>query len=224
MHETVEHYLNDCKGRKVACYIGIAIPKSEVQKGVIPNVSLEHYWNIYLQYLMHQWDSVTETSSEKLELPPLEIPEQRCDNIERLSFKEIGGHKVIRQSEFSAAETRILNYVFDQIMSGQKDSIITSVTKLSFWNKTRFKTTVVSDQLFPLLKPVPQANQSTLLQTPAEKQEDFQIKHTPQPRIPTGEKKTNPIPEGHSGSKSYLKVVAVIVLIVIILLILKSCH
>ncbi|MBQ8922219.1 MAG: hypothetical protein IJ060_08685 [Oscillospiraceae bacterium] len=150
-----EAYLHDCKGRKIACFIGVAIPKSEVQADCIPDVTTERYWHIYLEYLRHQWASVQETASEKLEFPPLELDEKKYNAGFVPQSVTIGTHNVIRQADFDANRQQILDDMFHRILSGADDSLMTEIEKRSFWEKTQFRTTVVSEELYESLKSAP---------------------------------------------------------------------
>ena len=146
--ELADEFLRDCKGRKVVCYIGIAIPKSEIKQDMIPDVTLEQYWHIYLDYLRHQWANTQETSSEKLELPPLELNEKKYVSGFVPECTSIGTHRVIRKTDFEANRQAILDYIVHQIMTGADESLMTEIEKRGLWDKTLFRTTVVSDDLF----------------------------------------------------------------------------
>ncbi|MBR3417829.1 MAG: hypothetical protein IKG82_03975 [Oscillospiraceae bacterium] len=150
--ELADDFLRDCKGRKVACYIGIAIPKSEIKQDMIPDITPEQYWHIYLEYLRHQWASIQETSAETLELPPIELNEKKYSSGFVPAFTTIAAHRVIRKSEFEANRQTILDYIVHQIMTGADESLMTEIEKRTLWDKTAFRTTVVSDELFESLK------------------------------------------------------------------------
>ena len=153
--ELADELLRDCKGRKVACYIGIAIPKSEIKQDIIPDVTPAQYWHIYLEYLRHQWASAQETSSEKLELPPIELNEKKYVSGFVPEFSTIGMHRVIRNTVFEANRQEILDYIVHQIMTGADESLMTEIEKRGLWEKTVFRTTVVSDDLFESLQAAP---------------------------------------------------------------------
>ena len=153
--ELAEDFLRDCKGRKIACFIGIAIPKSEIKQSMIPDITPEQYWHIYLEYLRHQWASTQETQSEKLELPPIELSEKHYSSDYVPEFYTVGEHHVIKKTDFEANRQRILDYVFYQIMTGADESLMTEIEKRGFWEKTVFRKTVVSDDLFEMLKSAP---------------------------------------------------------------------
>lgn len=153
--ELAEEFLHDCKGRKIACFIGVAIPKSEIKQSMIPDITPEQYWHIYLEYLRHQWASTQETQSEKLELPPIELNEKHYSSDFVPEFYTVGAHHVIKKTDFEANRQRILDYVFHQIMTGADESLITEIEKRGFWEKTLFRKTVVSDDLFEMLRSAP---------------------------------------------------------------------
>ncbi len=216
--ESVQQFLKDCKGRKVACYIGIAIPRSELRHGVIPDLSLEQYWHIYMEYIRHQWDSVTETASEKIAFPPLEIDETTYMTGSKPQMTEIGGRSVIRHSAFLSGQKQILDYVFNEICSGKRESFIAEIEKKALWDKTVFHTAVVSDVLFPALQAAPSAKPAQSTSRLRQTDDSLQIKRAPQPgpspiQSPLfGQKKKD-----SPSSLGILLIAAAIILLVIII-------
>lgn len=153
--QLVSEYLRDCKGRSTACFIGFAIPKSEVRSGRIPNIPLSKYWEEYLKYLKHQWDKST-THSEELELnfPPVTLDEKTYSSNDEPKFELIQGKKVVRNQKESLQRT--LNYFFDQILNkGSQDSFISDINR-NEWDALKFTCASVSDDFYRALKSTPQ--------------------------------------------------------------------
>lgn len=153
--QLVSEYLRDCKGRSTACFIGFAIPKSEVRSRRIPNIPLSKYWEEYLKYLKHQWDKST-THSEELELnfPPVTLDEKTYSSNDEPKFELIQGKKVVRNQKESLQRT--LNYFFDQILNkGSQDSFISDINR-NEWDALKFTCASVSDDFYRALKSTPQ--------------------------------------------------------------------
>lgn len=146
-------YLKDCKGRSLACFIGIAIPKSEIRNGMIPDISLEKYWEVYLQYLKNQWFSEINTSSEQLDFPTIEIKEKKYVESFLPQKEMFGSHSVIKN--YASHEQQTLDYFFHTIFSGKDDSFITEIQNREEWDALIFKTAAVSETLYSALKASP---------------------------------------------------------------------
>ena len=248
--ELAEEFLRDCKGRKIACFIGIAIPKSEIKQNMIPDITPEQYWHIYLEYLRHQWASTQETQSEKLELPPIELNEKHYSSDFVPEFYTVGAHHVIKKTDFEANRQRILDYVFYQIMTGADESLMTEIEKRGFWEKTVFRKTVVSDDLFEMLKSAPKL--STAQQSAAAASHtsflnqandgNVQIHRNPQtnaqPRSQVqanswdsvqGQKKTTySAPEKQNAAPRkgslILKILAAVIILILLIVVIKALH
>lgn len=151
--QLVSEYLRDCKGRSTACFIGFAIPKSEVRSGRIPDIPLSKYWDVYLEYLKHQWDKST-THSEELNFPPVTLDEKTYSSNYKPEFEPIQGKKVIRNQKEKLQET--LDYFFDQILNkGSQDSFISDIDR-NEWDALKFTYASVSDDFYRALKSTPQ--------------------------------------------------------------------
>lgn len=153
--QAASEYLRDCKGRSTACFIGFAIPKSEVRSGRIPNIPLSKYWEEYLKYLKHQWDKST-THSEELELnfPPVTLDEKTYSSNDKPEFEQIQEKKVIRNQKEKLQGT--LDYFFDQILNkGSQDSFISDIDR-NEWDALKFTYASVSDDFYRALKSTPQ--------------------------------------------------------------------
>lgn len=152
--QLVSEYLRDCKGRSTACFIGFAIPKSEVRSGRIPDIPLSKYWDVYLEYLKHQWDKST-THSEELNFPPVTLDEKTYSSNYKPEFEPIQGKKVIRNQKEKLQET--LDYFFDQILNkGSQDSSFISDIDRNEWDALKFTCASVSDDFYRALKSTPQ--------------------------------------------------------------------
>lgn len=151
--QAVSEYLRDCKGRSTACFIGFAIPKSEVRSGRIPDIPLSKYWEEYLEYLKHQWDKST-THSEELNFPPVTLDEKTYSSNDKPEFEQIQEKKVIRNQKEKLQGT--LDYFFDQILNkGSQDSFISDIDR-NEWDALKFTCASVSDDFYRALKSTPQ--------------------------------------------------------------------
>lgn len=155
--QAVSEYLRDCKGRSIACFIGFAIPKSpksEVWSGRIPDIPLSKYWDVYLEYLKHQWDKST-THSEELNFPPVTLDEKTYSSNYKPEFEPIQEKKVIRNQKEKLQGT--LDYFFDQILNkGSQDSSFISDIDRNEWDALKFTYASVSDDFYRALKSTPQ--------------------------------------------------------------------
>lgn len=151
--QIVSEYLRDCKGRSTACFIGFAISKSEVRSGKIPDIPLSKYWDVYLEYLKHQWDKST-THSEELNFPPVTLDEKTYSSNYEPKFELIQGKKVVRNQKENLQGT--LDYFFDQILNkGSQDSFISDIDR-NEWDALKFTCASVSDDFYRALKSTPQ--------------------------------------------------------------------
>lgn len=151
--QIVSEYLRDCKGRSTACFIGFAISKSEVRSGKIPDIPLSKYWDVYLEYLKHQWDKST-THSEELNFPPVTLDEKTYSSNYEPKFELIQGKKVVRNQKENLQGT--LDYFFDQILNkGSQDSFISDIDR-NEWDALKFTYASVSDDFYRALKSTPQ--------------------------------------------------------------------
>lgn len=154
--QLVSEYLRDCKGRSTACFIGFAIPKSpksKVRSGRIPDIPLSKYWDVYSEYLKHQWDKST-THSEKLNFPPIKLDEKTYSSKHKPEFEPIQRKKVIRNQKEKLQGT--LDYFFDLILNkGSQDSFISDIDR-NEWDALKFTCASVSDDFYRALKSTPQ--------------------------------------------------------------------
>lgn len=151
--QIVSEYLRDCKGRSTACFIGFAISKSEVRSGKISDIPLSKYWDVYLEYLKHQWDKST-THSEELNFPPVTLDEKTYSSNYEPKFELIQGKKVVRNQKENLQGT--LDYFFDQILNkGSQDSFISDIDR-NEWDALKFTYASVSDDFYRALKSTPQ--------------------------------------------------------------------
>lgn len=213
-------YLRDCKGRAIACFIGVAIPKSEVKNDVIPDISLEKYWEIYLRYLRHKWSSESNVLSEQLDSPDIEIKEKRYGGFFEPQKEAYGSCSVIRN--YLSNEQNVLDYFFHAIFSGSDESIITEVQSREEWNALNFKTAVVTESLYKILKANPinfAGSGNSLLRNSTSRSENkgnVSIKRTPTAEFvhEEAQKKTSHF--------SVITAVVVLVFLILILLMFRS--
>lgn len=216
----ISEYLRDCKGRSIACFVGIAIPKSEIRNSMIPDISLEKYWEVYLEYLRHQWYSEVNTSSEKLDVPTIEIKEKPYVESFVPKKETFGSHSVI--SNYTSHEQQTLDYFFYTIFSGRDDSFITEIQSREEWDALIFKTAAVSESLYSALKTVPvnfSSQKSSLLGDDSLKRTsmgDVKINRTPnfEPEFNSSQKKTS--------YGSITPIIVTIVILIIALIIFKK--
>lgn len=216
-------YLRDCKGRPVACFIGIAIPRSEVRVGMIPDISLEKYWDVYLQYLKKQWLNTSNTLSEQFEFPPIDdIKEKPYKNLITPQKETFGSHSVVRN--YVSNEQQILDYFFHAIFSGENESFITEIQQRAEWDALSFKTAAVSDSLYLALKANPVSSsetRSSLLGSTAKTNNTGEVKikttHVPEPEPIPEQKKTFP----HRSLVPVVAAVIVLIIVIAILMIIK---
>ena len=210
--QAVSEYLRDCKGRSIACFIGFAIPKSEMWSGKIPNVPLSEYWGVYLKYLKHQWDKST-THSEKLNSPPVTLGEKTYSSNDKQKFESIQENqekKVVRNQKKNLQE--ILDYFFDQILNkGSQDSFISGICYRDEWDALNFNHASVSEGFYNTLKSIPK---TTAIQEDSFDREEETSVNQPNVSLSNGVQKAQ--------KKTNLKImwiIAVAVLVVVIVII-----
>ncbi len=217
----VTEYLRDCKGRNLACFIGIAIPKSEAKKEMIPDIPLEQYWEIYLDYLKHQWLE-DNAHSEQLDMPPLDIAEKRYfAGTFTPQIEKYGTRSIVK--DYSIYEQKTLDYFFHSILAGSDDSLITEIYNRAEWEKLNFKTAAVSDTLYKAIKANPVIKSDSLNGRGLKKGKQHEVGIKTNPELETnntgtGEKKTTKIP----AKGGVMLAVAAVVILVILLLIFKK--
>lgn len=147
----VDEYLKDCKGRVIACFIGIAIDRSEAM-GRIPDISLKQYLEVYLTYLKKQW-LANDTHSDLMDRA--DIPLQ--DKLGMASFlpqKEAFGKRSVVK-DYEMHKESVLDYFISEIFSGKEVSFISGISDMNAWNALNFQTAAVSDSLYNALKTAP---------------------------------------------------------------------
>lgn len=145
-----EQYIKDIKGRNVAAFIGVAIPVSEINDGVIPSVSLKEYLDIYIEYLSHQWNSETETESEKLTLPTLEIKEKKYDNLFTPETEKIADKSVVKN--YVHFQEKTLDYFFMSTVRDKSFSFISDISDRTEWKNLVFSSAAISPELLQWLR------------------------------------------------------------------------
>ena len=225
----VNEYLKDCKGRSLACFIGIAIPKSEITVEKIPNISLDKYWDVYYQYLKHQWLSESDTYSEQLEMATIDIPEKRYIPSFTPQIEKYGTRKVV--VNFAAHEQQILDYYFHSICNGKNESLITEIQNREEWEALYFDSAVVSETLYQSLKANPigtLASKKSALSGEGVRRNrnDGEVKlqrtEVPPPYGFNEAQKKTDIFNGRSSNSRLTPIIIAIVILVIILLIVKA--
>lgn len=218
-YPNVADYLKDRTGRQIACFIGIAIPRSEVREGMIPDISLEKYWEVYLKYLKGQWLNTVNTSSEQFEFPPIDDIKEKPYMISFIPQKEIfGSHSVVRN--YISNEQQVLDYFFHAILSGRDESFITEIYHRAEWDALSFKTAAVSESLYSALKSNPRSSsepRSSLLEskTKINSVGEVKIRKTPVPEPSTTQKSK----KKQTNRSMILIIVAIIILVVITIIV-----
>ena len=152
-------YLRDVKGRNIAAFIGIAIHKKDIKNGMIPDVKLDRYWNIYLEYLKKQWDSPS-TSSEKIFDAPLEIPEKSYSGTFVPAIEKYGNKTAVMG--FESNQQEVLDYFFNEIMNNKSStSFVSGIHARPEWDSMPFGFAHAKSNVLTSLKsPEPIKNKS----------------------------------------------------------------
>lgn len=214
-------YLKDEKGRNIACFIGIAIPKplkSDTRKDMIPDIPLEQYWGIYFEYLKHQWSEAS-TYSEQIDMPSVDIKEKKYVAFSP-KIEKYGTHSIVK--DYLMHEQDILDYFFHSILAGSDDSLITEIYDRAEWEKLSFKTAAVSDALYQAIKANP-VTKNDLLSGRNGKQErknQVEIRKTFFPETDSGKEEKKTAEKHQQGG--VILIVAAVVLLIILLLILRK--
>lgn len=212
--DNVAEYLADEKGRKVACFIGFAIPDEEAKPGIIPDITLSDYWDYYLEYLKHQWKSVA-TKSEILTLPCIDLKEKPYIAKNMQSAKSIARKNIIQNFSGENRQAILENY-FDRILNQKEDvSFLSDVSSKNEWDELVFTDVSVSDNLYRCLTSASRSTTTT--------HEDNIGSALPEWSVPTHEKKTDL--EGnsqkHGATAAILTIAAILVFVILILLVKK---
>lgn len=151
--ETIQEFLKDCKGRKLAFFIGVAIPKSKVRSGRVPDISIKKYWETYLEYLKHQWND-SQTNAELIH-EPIEFDGKTYSKRNEPEIEVIGSKAVIRN--FSVHSQDILDYYYNRILNGEDVSFISEIHTRTELESLHFTDVSVTDELYRALKIAPVA-------------------------------------------------------------------
>lgn len=218
-----EDYLKDCKGRSVACFIGIAVPQNEITFDSVPDISLEMLWDIYIEYLKHQWNKEEQTESEQLTSPVLVIPTKKYipKNIEESDT--IGSIKAVR--DFGPNKDTLLAYYSHTVINDRSASFISEINTREEWNSLSFTAAAVSATLYSSLKTAPSVplKQSSLLKGNGEKSAnngDVCIRRTP-PVTPPPPPQANIQKKKNSGSIIILLSAVAIILVILLIILMK---
>ena len=152
-HPDIDEYLKDTKGRKTNCFIGVAIPVSEIPRNKIPDITLEEYMDMYLDYLKHQWNNEDKTESETLKEAPLDIRERDYIPSFNIDFEMVGEKKIVKNYESN--ENAVIAHFFHMISEGKNESFVTDINDRNEWNNMLFTSAVVDKNLLPSLKSNP---------------------------------------------------------------------
>ena len=152
-HPDIDEYLKDTKRRKINCFIGVAIPVSEIPRNKIPDITLEEYMDMYLDYLKHQWNNEDKTESETLKEAPLDIRERDYIPSFNIDFEMVGEKKIVKNYESN--ESSVISYYFHIIAEGKNESFVTDINDRNEWNNMLFTSAVVDKNLLPSLKSNP---------------------------------------------------------------------
>ena len=152
-HPDIDEYLKDTKGRKTNCFIGVAIPISEIASNKVPDITLEEYMDIYLDYLKHQWNNEDKTESETLKEAPLDIRERDYIPSFNIDFEMVDEKKIVKNYESN--ESSVIAHFFHMISEGKNESFVTDINDRNEWNNMLFTSAVVDKNLLPSLKSNP---------------------------------------------------------------------
>lgn len=175
-HPDIDEYLKDTKGRKTNCFIGLAIPISEIASNKVPDITLEEYMDMYLDYLKHQWNNEDKTESETLKEAPLDIREKNYNPSFSLDFETIGEKKIVKNYESN--ESSVISYYFHIIAEGKNESFVTDINDRNEWNNMLFTSAVVDKNLLPSLKSNPTVQKRESVSKLKKADDDVIIKRT----------------------------------------------
>lgn len=216
-----QDYLRDIKGRNIACFMGIAVPVSEIKNDRVPDISVAEFFDIYIEYLSHQWNSETETKSEQLAAPPLTIKEKNYDRSFVPETEDIGGKKAVKG--FERDRDKILSYYFRKAAEDSGTAFISEIKDRSEWNGLTFSSAEVDPVLIQALKAPKLVKSSdndvddeiSIKRSPSH-HPDPAIRKTPQsPEL--AQKKT----EKSRGMSPFLIVLGIIAAVVVLIILLK---
>lgn len=144
--DKANNYLNDCKGRNIAAFIGFAVPKLETVTGRIPDIKLSEYWTVYQEYLSHQWEK-PRTESEKLSSPTEELNVKMYNGLQKPDIEMVKQKYIVKN--FHNDEHTTLDYFSDRIMNHSENiSFISDIVYKEDWDKMYFTHAYVSDVLY----------------------------------------------------------------------------
>lgn len=142
-------YLTDIKGRSIACFIGFAIAKKDIQPGIIPKIDLKDYWEVYLKYIKNQWRKNQTTSEEIRE--PIEIEaKQFSEPVISVTSEQHFGKEAFIETENNIQD--ILDICFNRCLNGQEVSFISNIDSPDVFKRLHYHSVSVPGSVCENLK------------------------------------------------------------------------
>ncbi len=120
-------YLSDKFGRPTKAFIGYAVDKTDITNSSVPDVSMDTYFDMYIEYLTKQWEEPI-IKTEYLSSPVCEL-----ESSERIgatpTIVEVSGRRFIEKEYFYAHKEEIISYYFNKIVSDSTISFLSGIDK-----------------------------------------------------------------------------------------------
>ena len=153
-HSSERDYCFDYTKRKTIFFTGVAIPKSELKAGYVPEISMEDLWNIYIRFLKEQWElDESEVRCVKLDVPVLDISEKKYVSDFTPTIEKVQNINVIKN--YSGNEQEMIDYFCNKIISGEQCSFISDANSKTLCQKLKFSHAVVSESIVKALATPP---------------------------------------------------------------------
>lgn len=224
-HSSERDYCFDYTKRKTIFFTGVAIPKSELKAGYVPDITMEELWDIYIRFLKEQWElDESEVRCIKLEDPVLKISEKKYSSDFTPTIEKIQNINVIKN--YTGNEQDMIDYFCNKIINGEKCSFISDANSKTLCQRLKFTHAVVSESIVKSLaiQPKPQSiNQPNLSSIKTEKTQTPQLSHVSsnldQRRKELEEKRLESEKKNSNHSSGGLARIALLLLITVVIII-----
>lgn len=153
-HSSERDYCFDYTKRKTIFFTGVAIPKSELKTGYVPDISMEDLWNIYIRFLKDQWElDESEVKCTKFDVPVLDIAEKKYSSDFTPNIEKTQNINVIKN--YSGNEQEMIDYFCNKITIGEQCSFISDANSKTLCQKLKFSHAVVSESIVKALATPP---------------------------------------------------------------------
>ncbi len=226
-HSIERDYCFDYTKRKTSFFTGVAIPKSELKAGYIPDITMEELWDIYIRFLKEQWElDESEVRCIKLDDPVLNISEKKYSSDFIPAIEKIQNINVIKN--YTGNEQDMIDYFCNKIINGEKCSFISDANSKTLCQRLKFTHAVVSESIVKSLaiQPKPQSiNQPNLSSIKTEKTQTPQLSHVSsnldQRRKELEEKRLENEKNGNHSSGGLARIALLLLITVVIIIIIK---